>query len=184
MKYSLTTGAAAVALLGFAPSVLAATADEWRNRTVYQLVTDRFTLGNGSSSSCDTSSHDMGFNTIWISPIVQNVEGSMTEGEAYHGTSLHDRGMYLMVDVVVNHLVANPTNTTNSSAETFNYSLLQPFGSQIAEMVTQAQDQDDDDEEDLEGDETGNDGGDMEAPDRVEEDGKEQAEEAECFGFA
>ncbi|KAE9387936.1 glycoside hydrolase family 13 protein [Gymnopus androsaceus JB14] len=154
MKYSLTTGAAAVALLGFAPS----------------SPTD-FALGNGSSPSCDTSSRvycggnwegvvskldyiqDMGFDAIWISPIVQNVEGSTTEGEAYHGywpqninslnsnfgsaddlknlsTSLHDRGMYLMVDVVVNHVVANPTNTTNVSPETFDYSLLQPFGSQ------------------------------------------------------
>ncbi|KAE9390036.1 hypothetical protein BT96DRAFT_946426 [Gymnopus androsaceus JB14] len=43
---------------------------------------------------------------------------------------------------------------------------------------------DDDDEEDLEGDETGNDGGDVEAPDKVEEDGEEQAEEADSFGFA
>ncbi|KAE9390250.1 alpha-amylase-domain-containing protein [Gymnopus androsaceus JB14] len=96
---------------------------------------------------------DMGFNAIWISPIVQNVEGLRTEGEAYHGywpqninslnsnfgsaddlknlsTSLHDQGMYLMVDIVVNHLVANPTNTTNVSPETFDYSFLQPFGSQ------------------------------------------------------
>ncbi|KAE9384636.1 hypothetical protein BT96DRAFT_1007868 [Gymnopus androsaceus JB14] len=43
---------------------------------------------------------------------------------------------------------------------------------------------DNDEEEDLEGDETGNDRGDVEAPDRVEEDGEEQAEAAECFGFA
>ncbi|KAE9387963.1 hypothetical protein BT96DRAFT_1004620 [Gymnopus androsaceus JB14] len=43
---------------------------------------------------------------------------------------------------------------------------------------------DDDDDEDFEGDETGNDGGDVEAPDRDEEKGEQEAEEAEYFGFA
>lgn len=43
---------------------------------------------------------------------------------------------------------------------------------------------DDDDEEILEGDETGNDRGEAEGPEGVEEDGEVEAEEAECFGFA
>ncbi|KAJ4474354.1 glycoside hydrolase superfamily [Lentinula aciculospora] len=149
--------------------VLAASADDWTKRSIYQVVTDRFALGNGSSPSCDTSEkkycggnwqgiiskldyiQGMGFDAIWISPVVENVEGTTVGGDAYHGywaqninslnanfgsdddlknlsSALHERGMYLMVDVVVNHLVAVPTNVTNVWPETFDYSLLQPFG--------------------------------------------------------
>ncbi|KAF5348030.1 hypothetical protein D9758_010052 [Tetrapyrgos nigripes] len=96
---------------------------------------------------------NMGFDAIWISPIVENVNQTNGQGEAYHGywpsninnlnphfgttdelkslaSALHDRNMYLMVDVVVNHLVANPTNTTSVYPETFNYDTLQPFSGQ------------------------------------------------------
>jgi alpha-amylase len=167
MKYSW----AAAALLVPAATVFAASADDWTKRAIYQVVTDRFAIGNGSSPTCDTSSkvycggnwegivskldyiQDMGFDAIWISPIVENVQGTTSEGEAYHGywpqninalnsnfgsaddlknlsSALHARGMYLMVDVVVNHVVANPTNTSSVWPETFDYSLLQPFGAQ------------------------------------------------------
>ncbi|THU92286.1 glycoside hydrolase [Dendrothele bispora CBS 962.96] len=106
-----------------------------------------------------------GFDAIWISPVVQNVEGDTGVGEAYHGywtsninsinshfgssddlkklgSALNERGMYLMVDVVVNHplekklknptskskrLAAIPTNTSNIYPSTFDYSTLQPF---------------------------------------------------------
>ncbi|KAA8573500.1 hypothetical protein EYC84_005085 [Monilinia fructicola] len=69
----------------------------------------------------------MGFTAIWISPIVQNVVGDTVDGAGYHGywaqniyevnpnfgtsadlkalsAALHARGMYLMVDVVTNHM--------------------------------------------------------------------------------
>jgi len=69
----------------------------------------------------------MGFDTIWISPVVSNIGGTTGEGEAYHGywtldpgelndnfgteedlkalvTAVHGKGMYIMVDVVVNHV--------------------------------------------------------------------------------
>ncbi|KAI6000939.1 glycoside hydrolase family 13 protein [Pisolithus marmoratus] len=83
----------------------------------------------------------MGFDAIWISPPFTNVEGFTPFGEAYHGywpqnltsynthfgtvddlknlsASLHSRGMYLMLDVVVNHMVPpTPINTTAFSAE-------------------------------------------------------------------
>jgi len=72
----------------------------------------------------------MGFDAIWISPIVANLEGNTGDGESYHGywtqdqntlnshfgtasnltalsSALHDRGMYLMIDVVVNHMAAD-----------------------------------------------------------------------------
>ncbi|KAI0689018.1 glycoside hydrolase family 13 protein [Cytidiella melzeri] len=125
----------------------AATAAEWQNRTIYQLVTDRFATPDGSSPSCDTSNRQycggtwkgvvnkldyiqsMGFDAVWISPVVKNVEGQTAYGEAFHGywteditqlnehfgtaddlkalsTALHKRGMYLMVDIVVNHMAA------------------------------------------------------------------------------
>ncbi|KAJ3875393.1 alpha-amylase [Lentinula edodes] len=148
-------------------AVFAASADEWTKRSIYQIVTDRFALGNGSSPSCDTSEkkycggnwqgiiskldyiQSMGFDAIWISPVVENIDGAMSGDKAYHGywtqninslnanfglandlrslsSALHDRGMYLMVDIVVNHLVANPTS--DNQPQTFDYSLLQPFG--------------------------------------------------------
>ncbi|KAH7413339.1 alpha-amylase [Cadophora sp. MPI-SDFR-AT-0126] len=70
---------------------------------------------------------NMGFTAIWISPIVKNLEGNSADGESYHGywaqdiyslndhfgteqdlldlsAALHGRGMYLMVDVVTNHM--------------------------------------------------------------------------------
>ncbi|KAF5385548.1 hypothetical protein D9757_006764 [Collybiopsis confluens] len=169
MKYWWAEAAVIMSLL--VRSTCAASADDWTKRAIYQVMTDRFAIGNGSSPNCDTSKRaycggnwqgiigeldyiqNMGFDAVWISPVVENVQGQTTEGEAYHGywpqninalnsnfgsaddlkslsKALHDRGMYLMVDVVVNHLVANPTNTTNVFPETFDYSQLQPFGGQ------------------------------------------------------
>lgn len=71
-----------------------------------QIVTDRFATSDGSSPACDTSQRkycggtwkgivskldyiqNMGFDAIWISPIVANLEGTTGKGEAYHGFSL------------------------------------------------------------------------------------------------
>ncbi|KAI0753794.1 glycoside hydrolase superfamily [Fomes fomentarius] len=129
-------------------SALAASAEDWQNRAIYQLVTDRFATSDGSGPSCDTGDRkycggtwkgivskldyiqNMGFDAVWISPVVKNVEGATEYGEAFHGywpedinslnshfgsaddlkalsSALHSRGMYLMVDVVVNHLVSS-----------------------------------------------------------------------------
>lgn len=64
---------------------------------------------------------------IWISPVVENLAGNSADGEAYHGywaqdiyqvntnfgsaadlralsEALHNAGMYLMVDIVTNHM--------------------------------------------------------------------------------
>lgn len=69
----------------------------------------------------------MGFSAIWISPVVENVVGLTADGNSYHGywarwidsintnfgtpsdlvalsDALHARDMYLMVDVVTNHM--------------------------------------------------------------------------------
>ncbi|KAF9527904.1 glycoside hydrolase superfamily [Crepidotus variabilis] len=132
----------------------AADADAWRSRRIYQLLTDRFGR-SVTTSACDISARayctgswlgivdhldyvrDMGFDAIWISPIVSNIESTTAYGQAFHGywandinqlnqhfgsaddlnrlvKEVHDRKMYIMVDVVVNHFVANSTNTSTT----------------------------------------------------------------------
>lgn len=99
----------------------AASADEWKSRSIYQVlgtimclfeakmliqnqvVTDRFARSDNASPSCDTSQReycggtwkgitnhldyiqDLGFDAVWISPIVKNIETATPYGEAYHG---------------------------------------------------------------------------------------------------
>jgi hypothetical protein len=85
-------------------AVSAATPDEWRKRAIYQVLTDRFALTNGSTmSTCNTQDRiycggswqgvinhldyiqDMGFTAIWISPVTLNLPQDTPYGEAYHG---------------------------------------------------------------------------------------------------
>ncbi|KAF2458617.1 alpha-amylase [Lineolata rhizophorae] len=141
-----TKTAAAIAVACCSVGVHAAGADEWRSRSIYQLLTDRFARTDGSTTAeCNTEDalycggtysglikkldyiQDMGFSAVWISPPVKNLEGTTAYGEAFHGywqqdiyslnphfgtpdelrelsDELHDRGMYLMVDIVVNHM--------------------------------------------------------------------------------
>ncbi|KAI0042477.1 glycoside hydrolase family 13 protein [Auriscalpium vulgare] len=78
----------------------------------------------------------MGFDAVWISPVSTNIDNATAaQGEAFHGywtkdlttlnshfgqpedlkalaDALHKRGMYLMLDVVVNHM-ASPTMPPN-----------------------------------------------------------------------
>lgn len=91
----------------------------------------------------------MGFDAIWISPIVKNIAGTTGYGEAYHGywpvdlynlndgfgtaddlkalsAALHKRGMYLMVDVVVNHVAATTTPPS------LTYSGFSPFNAEVS----------------------------------------------------
>ncbi|KAK4154020.1 glycoside hydrolase [Chaetomidium leptoderma] len=69
----------------------------------------------------------MGFTAVWISPVVKQIDGNSKDGSSYHGywaqdiwavnpafgteadlvelsAALHARGMYLMVDIVTNHM--------------------------------------------------------------------------------
>lgn len=85
---------------------LAATAAEWRNRSIYQVMTDRFARTDGSTTTaCDTSTNGgvycggtwqglinnldyiqgMGFDAVWISPVTKQLEGNTVDGSAYHG---------------------------------------------------------------------------------------------------
>ncbi|KKF95976.1 Alpha-amylase 2 [Ceratocystis platani] len=88
---------------------------------------------------------NMGFSAVWISPVVTNIEASgSSDGDSYHGfwaknfntvnshfgsqadlkslaDALHSRGMYLMVDVVANHMAYKGCQTC------VDYSTLTPF---------------------------------------------------------
>jgi len=135
--------------LAFPLLVFAATADQWRSRSIYQLIVDRYALPQGADlNACDPGAQtwcggtwntvtqnldyiqNLGFTAIWISPVSQNYEGPRTAyGDPYHGywmadisqlnsrfgtsddlkalsAELHKRGMYLMVDVVVNDVMS------------------------------------------------------------------------------
>ncbi|KAI3110422.1 hypothetical protein CBS147333_4965 [Penicillium roqueforti] len=127
---------------------IAATPDEWRSRSIYFMLTDRFARTDGSTTAtCDTSDRKycggtwqgiidkldyiqgMGFTAIWITPVTGQLTEDTAYGYAYHGywqqdiyalnsnygtaddlkalaTALHERDMYLMVDVVANHMVS------------------------------------------------------------------------------
>ncbi|EEB05101.1 alpha-amylase [Schizosaccharomyces japonicus yFS275] len=144
----------------------AASKDSWRSRVIYQLLTDRFAVeDDGSSTSCDPADkvycggtwkgiqskldyvQGMGFDAIWISPIMKNLNGTHgDDGQAYHGywntefetlnshfgteddlvnliTDVHSRGMYIMFDSIANSMaVAGP-------AADIDYSTLKPFNS-------------------------------------------------------
>ncbi|PFH49092.1 glycoside hydrolase family 13 protein [Amanita thiersii Skay4041] len=137
---------------------LAATAEQWRSRSVYQIITDRYALPSGSDlTKCDPGQQtwcggtwktirqnldyiqNAGFTAIWISPVNQNYQGPRTPyGDPYHGywiadatqlntrfgssddlkalsAELHRRNMYLMVDVVVNNVMATSTSPDYST---------------------------------------------------------------------
>ncbi|KAK9235373.1 glycoside hydrolase superfamily [Lipomyces kononenkoae] len=145
-------------------SVPTGTAANWRGRSIYQIVTDRFARTDGSTTySCDVTDRaycggsyqgiinmldyiqGMGFTAIWISPIVENIPEDTGYGYAYHGywmknifalntnfgtaadlialaTELHNRGMYLMVDIVVNHFAFSGNHADVNYSEYFPYS--------------------------------------------------------------
>ena len=126
-------------------------AQEWQSRTIYQVLTDRFARNNGDTSGCSNLGNycgggfvglmnnldyiqNMGFDAIWVSPIVLNTPGG------YHGywaqdfysvnpnfgteqqfinliSALHSRNMWIMVDVVANHVGPIGTNLQNRIKE-------------------------------------------------------------------
>ncbi|ODN79910.1 hypothetical protein L202_03799 [Cryptococcus amylolentus CBS 6039] len=150
--------------LSAASCVSAATADQWKGKSIYQLITDRFapvsdTAPARSSPIPDTCNpidqtwcggtwlsiidkldyiSGMGFDAIWISPVSQNTDVKTAYNYAYHGywvndpltlnarfgtsddlkslvKALHDRGMYIMVDIAVNNIPGTSYNDSLSS---------------------------------------------------------------------
>lgn len=69
----------------FFNSANAKTAAEWREASIYQVLTDRFATTDGTSPNCDISNYcggtwkgienkldyiqGMGFDAVWISPV-------------------------------------------------------------------------------------------------------------------
>lgn len=129
------------------------TAEEWKTRAIYQIITDRFSRTNPDDTTpCDLKANtycggtyrglvrdldyitNMGFNAIWISPIIKNTDNSF---HGYHFTDLyslnpnfgtegdfielitecHKRDVWVMIDVVANH--CGPVGQ--------NYELINPF---------------------------------------------------------
>lgn len=94
-------------MLGLAATVRvsnAAGSSEWRSRSIYQVVTDRFALTNGSTTQvCATELglycggtwqgiineldyiQGMGFDAVWISPVTTQLAGNSGDGSSYHG---------------------------------------------------------------------------------------------------
>ena len=124
--------------------------EEWKSRSIYQLLTDRFARSS-DTGYCNYSQYcggnyrglinkldyikGMGFDAIWISPIIENTEGSY---HGYHFTNLynlnyhfgseddfkelvktcHSKDIWVMVDVVANH--AGPVGTDFGRINPFN----------------------------------------------------------------
>jgi alpha-amylase len=138
------------ALLGAAS---AADTAAWKKRAVYQVLTDRFAKSDTNDSGACTNLSDycggtyeglikhldyiqgMGFDAIWISPVVDNMD------KGYHGywardwektnsnfgseddlknlvKACHEKDIYVMVDVVANHVA--PVGDDFSSINPFN----------------------------------------------------------------
>ena len=131
----MTKALFACALLAMAAQ--AGNTEDWKKRNVYQVLTDRFARSDQSESACSNLSgycggnyqgmigqldyiKGMGFDAIWISPIVDNIDGG------YHGywarnweklnenfgteddlkalvNAAHEKDIWVMVDVVANH---------------------------------------------------------------------------------
>lgn len=149
--------------------ITAANTRDWEARSIYQVFTDRFARTDGSiTAPCNPKDgmscggtwrgiidhldyiQGMGFDAIMISPITQNVDGSVEYGDAHHGywpqnlyelnenfgsredllnltKALHDRDMYLMTDVVINNMAY--VSNGRSPAKTVDYSTFVPFDS-------------------------------------------------------
>jgi len=93
---------AAAAALAFSGIAAAANITEWKSRSVYQLMVDRFARTDGSiTATCEAHLfcngtwkgltnnldyiQDMGFTAIQISPVVKNIDDHTAVGDAYHG---------------------------------------------------------------------------------------------------
>lgn len=141
-----------VTLAILAQKTLCGSTEEWKSRTIYQVLTDRFARSDGSSSPCQNLSNycggnyqglvnnldyiqNMGFDAVWISPIVDNTDGGYHGYWARDWTRLnsnfgseqdfknfvdecHNRGIWVMVDIVMNHV--GPVGTDYSSINPFN----------------------------------------------------------------
>jgi len=160
MKLLLTTFFVLAMLMA---NTNARTAEEWKTRSVYQIITDRFARTEDNETPCtDLFKYcggtfkgienkldyiqGMGFDAIWISPVVENTE------QGYHGywvknlytinpefgteeelreliQACHDRDIWVMVDVVANHIgyVPNQNDTNHDFSEIVPFNKMEYF---------------------------------------------------------
>jgi len=124
-------------LSSFEPTT-AKSASDWRSRTMYQIIVDRFSPSVATTAPCaDITTYcggtwngiknhldyiqGMGFDALWISPVVKNTPGGyhgfwledLAKVNPHFGTetdlkalidAAHNRGMFVMVGVVANHV--------------------------------------------------------------------------------
>ena len=131
-------------------SISCKTKEEWKSRSIYQILTDRFAR-TSDTGKCNLSKYcggnfkgiiqkldyikGMGFDAIWISPVIENYPGSY---HGYHFTNLytinpyfgteadfialikacHLKDIWIMIDVVANHV--GPVGTDYSKITPFN----------------------------------------------------------------
>lgn len=154
-----------------AACAVAGDAAAWKQRSVYQVLTDRFARTDGSTSACNSLSNycggtftgiqnhldyikGMGFDAIWISPVVDNL------GQGYHGywarnwnainsnfgtadqlkslvAAAHAKGIWIMVDVVANHVA--PIGSDFSQITPYNQSSHYHSNCQISDWNNQSQ---------------------------------------------
>ena len=103
-------------------------AEQWRNRTIYQVLTDRFAIPEGKDvKKCDPTIgihcggtwrgiyehldyiQGMNFDAIWISPIVANMPDWTSDGEGYPGywqQSLYEINLAFGSEDDLNELIA------------------------------------------------------------------------------
>ena len=124
------------------------TRDEWKSRSIYEIVTDRFAKeGEDIKEECDLTNYcggtfkglqqnldyisGMGFDAIWISPILKNKDGSY---HGYHNIDLysinehfgssedlkdlikacHKKDIWVILDAVPNHMAPDvPVSSYN-----------------------------------------------------------------------
>eukprot|EP00048_Salpingoeca_helianthica_P017382 m.236946 g.236946 ORF g.236946 m.236946 type:complete len:530 (+) comp20855_c0_seq1:50-1639(+) len=128
--------------LGCLALVSARSAQEWKTRVIYQVLTDRLSKQSASSQPCNFLGNycggtfqgiisrldyiqSLGVNAIWISPVVENTDGgyhgywakNIYNVNSHFGNSsdlralvdaCHARDIWVMVDVVANHMGNQP----------------------------------------------------------------------------
>jgi alpha-amylase len=86
--------------LSFNKPTLSATPDQWASKSIYQVLTDRFALGDGSSPPYNLMRYcggtwrgiinkldyiqGMGFSAIQISPVVKNFANHTIHSDAFY----------------------------------------------------------------------------------------------------
>jgi alpha-amylase len=99
--YNSMRSSVALVLAGLAGWSSAATPDQWAQRSIYQVITDRFARSADQNAACNITQYcggtwaglvdqldyiqNMGFTAVQISPIQENLPQDTIYGQAFHG---------------------------------------------------------------------------------------------------